>query len=159
MAAEGQSNGMVSDMEVPMKQRCGDEFLHAEKMISTDIHLHLLNGYGDQRVNVSTVRQWVVRFSSGDINMKDKPHSRRPCTAVTPWNEECLDQFSSPKWHIATRELRTELNISFSALGTVVKMLKHHKVCSIYFTFFLFLLDILIFTEYRWCKDKWKVNN
>ena len=31
MAAEGQSDKMVSDMEVCMKQRCVIEFLHAEK--------------------------------------------------------------------------------------------------------------------------------
>ena len=31
-----------------------------------DIHGHLLNIYGDQPVDVSTVRQWVVCFSSGD---------------------------------------------------------------------------------------------
>ena len=55
MAAEGQSDTMASDMEVCMKQRCVTEFLHAEKMAPTDIHLCLLNIYGDQRVDVSTM--------------------------------------------------------------------------------------------------------
>ena len=36
MAAEGQSDKMASDMEVCLKQRCGIEFLHAEKKASTD---------------------------------------------------------------------------------------------------------------------------
>ena len=31
-------------------------------------HWHLLNVYGDQTVNVGTMRQWVVHFSSGDNN-------------------------------------------------------------------------------------------
>ena len=31
MAAEGQSDKMASDMEMQMKQRCGVEFLRAEK--------------------------------------------------------------------------------------------------------------------------------
>ena len=35
-----------------------------KKMAPTDIHWHLLNVY----VNVSTVREWVVSFSSGDSN-------------------------------------------------------------------------------------------
>ena len=35
----------------------------------------LLNTYGDQTVNVSTVRQWVVHFISGDSDMKDKPRA------------------------------------------------------------------------------------
>ena len=42
MAAEGQSDKMTSDMGVHVA-----EFLHAGKMAPTDIHWHLLNGYGD----------------------------------------------------------------------------------------------------------------
>jgi hypothetical protein len=38
MAVEGQSDKMVSDMEVRMKQRCVIEFLHAEKTAPNDIH-------------------------------------------------------------------------------------------------------------------------
>jgi len=43
MAAEGQSDKMVSDMEVDMKQRKGSELLHVEKTAPTDIHWCLLN--------------------------------------------------------------------------------------------------------------------
>jgi len=75
MTAEGQSDKMEPDMEVCMKQ--------AEKMAPSDIHRRLLNVYGDQTVDVSTVRQWVALFSSGNSDVKDKPRSRRPCTAVT----------------------------------------------------------------------------
>jgi len=35
--------------------------------------------------------QWVVHFSSGNSHIKDKPCSGWSCTAVTPWNEECLN--------------------------------------------------------------------
>ena len=56
MAAEGQSDQMISDMEVHMKQRCKIEFPHADKMAPTDIYQHLLNVYGDQTLDVSTVR-------------------------------------------------------------------------------------------------------
>ena len=55
-AAEGQSDRMVSDMEVHMKQKCGIEFLLVERMAPIDIHWCLLNVYGDQTVDVSTVR-------------------------------------------------------------------------------------------------------
>ena len=58
MAAEEQSDRMVSDMEVWMKQRGAIEFLHVEKMAPIDSHLHLPNVYGDQTVNVSIVRWW-----------------------------------------------------------------------------------------------------
>ena len=83
MTAEGQSDKMVSDMEVRMKQRCVIEFLHVEKIAPNDIHQCLLKVYGGKTMDVSTVRRWVARFSSGDSDVKDKPRSRRPCTAVT----------------------------------------------------------------------------
>ena len=65
MAAGGQSDKMVSDMEMHQKQRCGIEFLHVKKMAPIDICQCLLNVYGDQTVDVSTVSWWVVHFSSG----------------------------------------------------------------------------------------------
>ena len=92
MTAEVQSDRMASDVEVWVKQRCGIEFLHAENIASTDIHRCLLNAYGYQTVKVSTVKQQVECFSSGDRDLKDKPCSRQTCSAVTPQNEECFDQ-------------------------------------------------------------------
>ena len=84
MAAEGQSDKMASGMEVRMKQRCVIEFLHAEKIAPNYIHRRLLKVYGDQAVVVSTVRRGVERFSIGKSDVKDKPHSGRRCSAVTP---------------------------------------------------------------------------
>jgi len=42
-----------------------------EKIAPNDIHRRLLNVYGDQTVDVSTVRRWVERFSSGDSDVPD----------------------------------------------------------------------------------------
>jgi hypothetical protein len=61
----------------------------------------------------------VARFSSGDSDRKDKPRSGRPCPAITPRNEERLDQPIRANWRITTRELCTELNIGFNALETI----------------------------------------
>ena len=47
-----------------MEQRDGIKFLHVEK--PSDIHQCLLSIPGDQTVDVSTERRWVVHFSSGD---------------------------------------------------------------------------------------------
>jgi len=88
-------NKMLSDMEVQMKQRCDTEFLQMEKMAPTDIHQHLLNVYSDQTVDVITLMWWVVCFSFGDSDVKDKPSSRWPCTAVIPQHEEQLNQLIS----------------------------------------------------------------
>ena len=51
-------------MEVQIEQGCATEFLYEEKMAPTDIHQYLLNVCRDQSVDVSTLRQWVVRFNS-----------------------------------------------------------------------------------------------
>ena len=126
MTAEGQS-----DMEVRMKWRCVIEFLHAEKIAPTDIHRHLLNVYGDQTVDVRTVTRWVAHFSRGDSDVKDKQHSGWPCTAVTPWNEERLDQLIRTNRRITTTELCTEqLNIGYNALETMVATLEYSRVCA-----------------------------
>ena len=57
LAAEGQSDIMVFDMEAHMKERCITEPLRAEKLAPIDIHQRLLNVYGKQTVHVSTVRR------------------------------------------------------------------------------------------------------
>jgi hypothetical protein len=87
IAAEEQSGEMASDVEVHTKQKCVIEFLHAEKIAPIDIHRRLLNVYGEQTVDVSTVRRWVVRFSSGDSDVRDTH-----CTAVRSRHEERSDQ-------------------------------------------------------------------
>ena len=68
MAAEEQSDQMASDMEVCMKQRCVIEFLHEEKKAPVDIYRPLLDVYEGQTVDVSSVRWWMVCFSSGNSN-------------------------------------------------------------------------------------------
>ena len=56
MAVEVWSDKTVSDMEVWMKQIYVIEFLHVEKIARMDIHQRLLNVYGDQTEDMSTVR-------------------------------------------------------------------------------------------------------
>ena len=58
MAAEGNNDRMVSDMEVCMKQMGVIQFLPVEKkMVPAGIHWWLLNVDGDQSVDVA---QWGV---------------------------------------------------------------------------------------------------
>jgi len=80
-------------------------------------------------VDFGTVRWWVVLFSNGDSNAKDKPHSRQLCTAVAPQNEEHLNQIVHVNQWTMTRELHTELNIGFNVLETVVTTPEYPKVC------------------------------
>jgi hypothetical protein len=124
------AEGQCDQMEVCMKQRCVFEFLHALKIGLNNIHRHLLNVYGKKTADVSTVRQWVARFSSGDSDVKDKPCSGWPCTAATPQNEKRLDQLICANRRIMNRELCTELNISFNALEMMVATLEIREVCA-----------------------------
>jgi hypothetical protein len=55
MRAETQSDKMASDMEMRMKQRCVNEFIHAGKIAPNDEHRRLLNVYRDQTVDVGIV--------------------------------------------------------------------------------------------------------
>ena len=67
---------------------------------------------------------WCVQAEvSSFSDMKDKPRSGWPHTAVTSWNEEHLNQLLRVNWQIMTRELCTELNFSFSELEMMVGML------------------------------------
>ena len=45
----------------------------------------LLNIYGDQTVDVGTVRQRVVHFDSGNGDVKDEPHCRCPYRLLQEW--------------------------------------------------------------------------
>jgi len=66
MAAEGQPDKLVSDVEVCVTESCVTEFLHVKKIAPIDIYPPFLNRYLDQTVYVSTVRWWVMCFSSSD---------------------------------------------------------------------------------------------
>ena len=85
------------------------EFLNLETVAPIDIHWHLLNVYGDQSVNVSTVRQQVVHFSSDDSDVKEKPHSEWPCTALAPQKKECLDHHICVKWLMMMTRLKNSI--------------------------------------------------
>mgnify|MGYP001853049645 CR=1 FL=1 len=93
MAAEEQSDRMASNMEVCMKQRSIMEFLHLEKK-HTHPYSSMLTLCWWRTVDVSTVRWWVLYFSRGKSNMKDKTCSGLSYTAVTPQSEESFDQLT-----------------------------------------------------------------
>ena len=61
--------------EVRFKQRAVIEFLTAEKVPPIEIQRRMQAVYGDQCVDVSTVRRWVRRFKDGELgqaNLSDK---------------------------------------------------------------------------------------
>ena len=64
------------------------------KITSTDIHWQFLNVSGDQAVDVSTVRQWVMGYSGSNSNMNDKPQSSLPCGFVGAWYSVCFSSLA-----------------------------------------------------------------
>lgn len=69
-----------------------------------------------------------VCFSSGGSDMRERPCSRWPCTAASSCNEEHLDQLICANRQIMTMELRTVLNVRFSAIDTMLVTLEYCKV-------------------------------
>ena len=57
--------------EVRFKQRAVIEFLTAVKVPPIEIRRIMQAIYGDQCVDVSTVRRWVMRFKDGELGQAD----------------------------------------------------------------------------------------
>jgi len=53
------------------KQRAVIEFLTAEKVPTIEFHRRMQAVYGDQCVDVSTVRHWVRRFKDEELGQED----------------------------------------------------------------------------------------
>ena len=121
---------MESEVDARIKQRCVIEFLTAEGIAPIDIHRRLGKFYGDDTIDVSNVRRWVRHFQDGEKGVHDKPRPGRPCTAVTPRNEERLDQLIRGDRRIKTSELCAQLNVGCNALEKMLEHLGYHKVCA-----------------------------
>lgn len=70
-----------------------------EKNALTDIHQSLLNIYGDQTVDVGTVRWWVVCFSCGNSN-KGSPFPMQVFTNQ-PTNQPTNKQTNKQKTNLS----------------------------------------------------------
>jgi len=57
--------------DVRFRQRAVIEFLTVEKGPPIEIHRRMQGVYGDQCVDVSTVRCWVGRFKDGELGQAD----------------------------------------------------------------------------------------
>ena len=66
--------------DVRYKQRAVIQFLTTEKVPPIEIHRRMQAVYGDQCVDVSTVRRWIRRFKDGEwgqADLSDKTRSGR----------------------------------------------------------------------------------
>jgi len=77
------------------KQRAVIEFLTAEKVPPIEIHRRMQDVYGDQCVDVSTVRRWVRRYKDGELgqaDLSDKTRSGRPVTASDQLHQDRIEE-------------------------------------------------------------------
>ena len=69
--------------------------LTAEKVPPIEIHRRMQAVYGDQCVDVSTVRRWVRRFKDGELgqaDLSDKILSGRPVTASDQLHQDHFEE-------------------------------------------------------------------
>jgi transposase len=102
---------MADVVDVRTRQRAVIEFLTAEGSSPIEIHRRLRSVYGEDAIDVSSVRHWVRRFKSGEKDIGDRPRSGRPATAATKENKENVDALIRDDRRITTSEL-------CSAIGT-----------------------------------------
>jgi hypothetical protein len=57
--------------DVRFKQHAVIEFITMEKVPPIEIHRRMKAVYGDQCVDVSTVRRWVRQFKDGEVGQTD----------------------------------------------------------------------------------------
>ena len=69
--------------DVRFKQRAVTEFFTVEKFPPVEIHRRMQAVYGDQCVDVSTVRRWVRRVKDGELGQADLSDKTRSGRAVT----------------------------------------------------------------------------
>jgi len=81
--------------DVRFEQRAVIAFLTAEKVPPIEIHRRMKAIYGDQYVDVSTVRRWVRRFKDGELgqaDLSDKTRSGRPMTASDQLHQDRVEE-------------------------------------------------------------------
>jgi len=83
--------------DVRFKQRPVIEFLTVGKKVPPiEIHRRMQSVYGDQCVDVSTVRHWVRRFKDGELgqaDLSDKTRSGRLVTASDQLHRDGVEDF------------------------------------------------------------------
>ena len=81
--------------DVRFKQCAVIEFLTAEKVPPIEIHRRMQAVFGDQCVDVSTVRCWVRLFKDGELgqaDLSDKTRSARPVTASDQLRQDRFEE-------------------------------------------------------------------
>jgi hypothetical protein len=66
---------MADDVGIRARQRMVIEFLGTEGSSPIDIHRRLRSIYGEDVMDISSIRHWVRRFKSSEQDIGDRPRS------------------------------------------------------------------------------------
>ena len=86
--------------------------------------------YGDQCVDVSTVRCWVRRFKDGEMgqaDLNDKTRSGRPVTASDRLHQDRVEEVIRGNRCIKQKETAIALGISKERVGHITGVLGFQK--------------------------------
>ena len=126
---------MAAVAEHRRKQRAVIEFLFLEGESAANIHRRLRNVYGNESLDVSTVRRWIGRIKGdserkGHCDLNDKPRSGRPASAVNDESMNTADLIIKANRRVTIDELCNDLGISHGSARNLVEALGYSKVCA-----------------------------
>ena len=119
-------------MEVKLKQCAVIEFLVAEGCEPKEIHARLKNVYGDETIDISNVRRWVVnakKVNSGSLKISDLSRSGRRKTAVTDGNVQKIDDLIHENRRITQHKIARIVGISKERVNHIISNeLEYRKI-------------------------------
>ena len=118
--------------DVRFKQRAVIEFLNAE-VPPIENHRRMQAVYGDQSVDVTTLRRWVRRFKDGEMgqtDLSDKTRSGRPVTASDQLHQYRVEELIRGNRRIKQKEIAVALGISKERVGHIIGVLGFRKFCA-----------------------------
>jgi transposase len=86
--------------------------------------------YGEDAIDVISVRRWVRRFKSSQKDIGERPRSGRPDTAKNMEAEENVDVLMWGDSDITTSELRAAIGIGKRAVVAIIRELGYRNVCA-----------------------------
>jgi len=89
--------------------------------------------YGDQYVDVDTIRHWVRWFKDGELghaDLSDKTRSGRPVTASDQLHQDCVEELIHGNRRIKQKETVVALGISKGKVGHIIGVLGFRNVCA-----------------------------
>jgi len=116
--------------DVRFKQRAVIEILTAEKVPPIEIHRRMQAVYGDQCVDVSTVRRWVRRFKDGELGQADlseKTRSGRPVTASDHLHQDRVEELIRGNGRVKQKLIAVTIGISKARVGHIIVVLGFPK--------------------------------